>query len=80
MDLRRGSKLTERDLFKFKMEVIKDILAKTLLAMYMTMLKIRKFEEVVGEHVSKREIICPCHLYIGEEAVKNINSSGENLK
>jgi pyruvate dehydrogenase E1 component alpha subunit len=33
------------------------------------MLRIRKFEERVAELVSKNEIICPCHLYIGEEAV-----------
>ncbi len=41
----------------------------TVQAMYVTMLKIRKFEERVAELVSKNEIICPCHLYIGEEAV-----------
>jgi pyruvate dehydrogenase E1 component alpha subunit len=33
------------------------------------MIRIRKFEERVAELVSKDEIICPCHLYIGEEAV-----------
>jgi pyruvate dehydrogenase E1 component alpha subunit len=33
------------------------------------MQRIRKFEERVAELVSKNEIICPCHLYIGEEAV-----------
>ena len=27
------------------------------------------YEEVIGELVSKNEIVCPCHLYIGEEAV-----------
>lgn len=40
-----------------------------LLKMYTTLVQIRKFEEKVAELVSKKEIICPCHLYIGEEAV-----------
>ena len=38
-------------------------------AMYLTMLKIRRFEEKVGELVANKEIICPCHLSVGEEAV-----------
>lgn len=67
MDLRRGLKLDEGALFKT--EVANDIPAKMLLAMYATMLKIRKFEEKVAELVSSREIITPCHLYIGQEAV-----------
>jgi pyruvate dehydrogenase E1 component alpha subunit len=46
-----------------------DIPAKILREMYVTMLRIRKFEERVAELVSRKEIICPCHLYIGEEAV-----------
>jgi pyruvate dehydrogenase E1 component alpha subunit len=33
------------------------------------LLRIRKFEECVADHVAQGEIICPCHLYIGEEAV-----------
>ncbi len=37
--------------------------------MYITMLRIRKFEEKTGELVSAKEIICPCHLYIGQEAI-----------
>jgi TPP-dependent pyruvate/acetoin dehydrogenase alpha subunit len=37
--------------------------------MYLTMLRIRKFEERVAQLVSQNEIVCPCHLYIGEEAV-----------
>jgi len=61
-------------------QIAMDIPAKTLRAMYVTMLNIRKFEEGVAELVSKKEIICPCHLYIGEEAIKNINSPGENLR
>jgi TPP-dependent pyruvate/acetoin dehydrogenase alpha subunit len=46
-----------------------DISAATLRAMYVTMLRIRKFEERVAQLVSQKEIICPCHLYIGQEAV-----------
>lgn len=39
------------------------------LKMYEIMLRIRRFEEKVGDLVSKGEIKTPCHLYIGEEAV-----------
>jgi pyruvate dehydrogenase E1 component alpha subunit len=46
-----------------------NIPAETLRMMYEAMLMIRKFEERVAERVSQKEIICPCHLYIGEEAV-----------
>ena len=53
----------------FKAEITNDIPAKTLQKMYVSMLRIRKFEERVAELISKKEIICPCHLYIGEEAV-----------
>ena len=54
--------------------MIKNIVAAgvpptTMRAMYVTMLKIRLFEEKVADLVSKEEIICPCHLYIGQEAV-----------
>ena len=59
--------MTETGLFKA--EITNDIPAKTLRMMYETMQRIRKFEERVAELVSKNEIICPCHLYIGEEAV-----------
>jgi len=45
------------------------IAVENLRKMYVVMLRIRRFEETVAELVSKREIICPCHLYIGEEAV-----------
>ncbi len=42
----------------------------TLRAMYVSMLRIRKFEERVAELVYPlKEIVCPCHLYIGQEAV-----------
>jgi len=37
--------------------------------MYETMLRIRRFEEKVGDLVLRGEIKTPCHLYIGEEAV-----------
>ena len=50
-------------------ESVRDIPATLLRAMYVTMLRIRKFEERVADLVSKGEIVCPCHLYIGEEAV-----------
>lgn len=42
-----------------------DVLRK----MYTIMVKIRKFEEKVGELVQTKEITTPCHLYIGQEAV-----------
>lgn len=42
-----------------------DILRK----MYVTMVKIRKFEEKVAELIISKELVTPCHLYIGEEAV-----------
>jgi len=42
---------------------------KTLKAMYATMLKIRKFEEKVAEGCRKGKVICPAHLYTGQEAV-----------
>lgn len=50
-------------------KTVTDISSITLRAMYVTMLRIRKFEERVAELVSQEEIICPCHLYIGQEAV-----------
>ncbi|MCK4733698.1 MAG: pyruvate dehydrogenase (acetyl-transferring) E1 component subunit alpha, partial [Methanophagales archaeon] len=46
-----------------------NITPASIRTMYVTMLRIRMFEERVAELVSKEEIICPCHLYIGEEAV-----------
>jgi pyruvate dehydrogenase E1 component alpha subunit len=48
---------------------VADIPSTTLQAMYVTMLKIRNFEEKVSELLLKHEIICPCQLYIGQEAV-----------
>ena len=46
-----------------------DILPVTLRSMYVTMLRIRKFEERVAELLLHGEINCPTHLYIGQEAV-----------
>lgn len=47
-----------------------DIPTDILRKMYVTMVKIRKFEETVAELVTPpKKIITPCHLYIGEEAV-----------
>jgi len=47
-----------------------DVSAEILRSMYVTMVRIRKFEEMVAKLVTPpKEIITPCHLYIGEEAV-----------
>lgn len=40
-----------------------------ILSMYRDMLFIRRFEEAVAELLERGEIHCPCHLYIGQEAV-----------
>lgn len=41
----------------------------SLLEIYETMNRIRKFEEAVADLITKDEIRCPCHLYIGQEAI-----------
>ncbi len=46
-----------------------DIPITLLRAMYVTMLRIRRFEEHVARLVERGEIKTPCHLYIGQEAV-----------
>jgi len=69
MGLRRGLELSENRSRSFNKELAIDTSPATLREMYETMLRIRMFEERVAELVSKEEIICPCHLYIGEEAV-----------
>ena len=61
--------MNEKMVYSLNMDAAMNIPAETLQMMYGTMLRIRKFEERVAELVSKNEIICPCHLYIGEEAV-----------
>lgn len=38
-------------------------------ALYRTMLRIRMFEDRVADLVDAGEIKCPCHLYVGQEAV-----------
>ncbi len=48
---------------------VNDIPTKTLRDMYVTMLRIRLVEEKVSDLLTKHEIICPCQLYIGQEAV-----------
>ncbi len=40
-----------------------------LIHMYRTMRRIRRFEEVVADLVAAGEAKCPCHLYIGQEAI-----------
>jgi pyruvate dehydrogenase E1 component alpha subunit len=51
------------------MESVADISKATLRAMYITMVRVRKFEERTAELIAQKEIICPTHLYIGQEAV-----------
>lgn len=46
-----------------------DTTREGLLAMYRTMLRIRIFEEKAADCVETGEILCPVHLYIGQEAV-----------
>jgi TPP-dependent pyruvate/acetoin dehydrogenase alpha subunit len=54
---------------KTKQALSSNISPKLLLKMYVTMVRIRRFEERVAELVISKEIITPAHLYIGEEAV-----------
>lgn len=71
MDLKRELKSNENRSRSFDMESgIDSIPTSTVRAMYVTMLRIRMLEERVAELVSPpSEIICPCHLYTGQEAV-----------
>ena len=43
--------------------------ASELLRLYVTMLRIRVFEEQIAECIEAGEIGTPCHLYIGQEAI-----------
>jgi acetoin:2,6-dichlorophenolindophenol oxidoreductase subunit alpha len=52
-----------------KKSVNTDIFLKTLIKMYVTMLRIRKFEETVASLILQKEIQTPCHLYVGQEAI-----------
>ncbi len=47
----------------------KSVPSTLLKSIYMSMLKIRRFEERVGELFLENEIKCPVHLYIGQEAI-----------
>jgi pyruvate dehydrogenase E1 component alpha subunit len=49
------------DVKKFSPDFLKQL--------YVTMLRIRIFEERVADLITNKEIICPCHLYIGQEGV-----------
>jgi len=40
-----------------------------LLDLYKTMLRIRLCEESIIDPILNREVLCPCHLYSGEEAI-----------
>lgn len=52
------------------LKTVTGIAPVTLKALYTTMLRIRRFEERVAELLAPNpEIICPVHLYIGQEAV-----------
>lgn len=50
-------------------KLVRNIQQDILVDMYSMMLRIRKFEERVGDLVSEGKIQTPCHLYIGQEAV-----------
>jgi TPP-dependent pyruvate/acetoin dehydrogenase alpha subunit len=69
MGLRRGLELSENRSRSFNIALAIDTSLATLREMYVTLVRIRKFEERVAELVSKEEIVCPCHLYIGEEVM-----------
>ncbi len=51
------------------MRVAREIASTLLREMYVSMLRIRRFEEKVAELLEREEIGCPTHLYIGQEAV-----------
>jgi len=48
---------------------VSNIPADTLKKMYETMLRIRVTEDKVADLIIAEEIMCPCHLYTGQEAV-----------
>ncbi len=59
--------MNEKEQSSLALDAPADVLRK----MYATMVKIRMFEEKVAELIlpPKKELITPCHLYIGQEAV-----------
>ncbi len=52
-----------------KSEDLADCSRDKLLWIYKTMILIRLVEEKIADLVAHKEIICPCHLYIGQEVV-----------
>lgn len=50
-------------------ELVREIPTTLMRAMYVTMLRIRIFEERAADLLVTNEIKCPTHLYIGEEAI-----------
>ena len=62
--------MNERMPDRATMEIGTDIPSTTLRALHMTMLRVRNVEEKLAELLSREpEIICPVHLYTGQEAV-----------
>jgi len=51
------------------MAVLEKLTGAELKSLHRTMVRIRAFEERAGEGVAAGEIVTPCHLYIGQEAV-----------
>ena len=49
--------------------VANPIVTELKLALYREMLRIRRVEEKIAELYPQQEMKCPCHLYIGQEAV-----------
>lgn len=45
-----------------------DVGTATLLDWLRSMVRVRIVEEVIGDMVKSREVVCPCHLAIGQEA------------
>jgi len=60
---------SKRGLSLIEKPEIKGISWNALLSMYKIMVCIREFEESVGDLIDMDEIMCPCHLYIGQEAI-----------
>lgn len=60
--------LLDNDLFSKKLD-LSDSDRPTSLSLFKTLLKIRLVEEAIGDLVERKEVNCPCHLAIGQEAV-----------
>lgn len=54
---------------RLREESVGEVPTTLLRAMYVTMIRIRVFEELVADLVEAGEIKTPCHLYIGQEAI-----------